>query len=500
MDKVTPPVLNRRQLLALGSVAAGGTVMSRSLRRDAQAAQAAPAAPADPHAGHAAPVPSRVSTTTVAVTPFTEPMPVPPRLTPVSRRDGIDVYEIPIRPTQVQILPGLLTPAYTYAGSFVGPTIRARTGRPVRITYTNGLDTHANVHLHGGHVPATSDGHPMDLIPPGGSKVYDYPNLQRGATLWYHDHTHAYEADHVYRGLHGFYLIDDPAEHHLRLPAGKYDVPIMLRNAQFDDSGALVFGHPDDRVTILANGKAQPYFEVAPRRYRFRLLNAALKHVFRLNLGGEPLTRIATDGGLLPAPTSHTELALSSGERVEVVIDFAEHAGGGPVYLYDGDNPILRFDVSSRAVTDPSRVPVTLRALPPMGTPTVERTVSMSFDMSARPPIALMDGKPFDPRRVDVQVKRGSTEIWNVVNADTDPFPFDHPFHLHLVTFRVLGRDGGPPAPEDAGLKDTVYVSPKGSVKIQVTFATPYLGQYVYHCHYLEHSSLGMMAQLEVVP
>ncbi|WFE59668.1 multicopper oxidase domain-containing protein [Micromonospora sp. WMMD712] len=489
-------MFNRRQLLALGTATATG-VAARLVFKGSPTAEAAPASP---HANHLLPAVSEVGATTVTVTPFTEPMPVPPQLSPVSQAGGVDVYEIPIEPAQVQILPGLSTPAYTYGGSFVGPTIRARTNRPVRITYTNGLDSHTNVHLHGGRVPASSDGHPMDMIEPGGSRVYDYPNVQRGATLWYHDHTHDYEADHVYRGLHGFYLIEDPAERHLHLPKGRYDVPILLRNAQFDESGAFVFGNPDDRTTILANGKVQPYFQVAPRRYRFRLLNAALKHVFRLNLGGQPMVRIASDSGLLPAPTTHTELAVSSGERVEIVIDFAEHRGRGPVYLFDGDNPILRFDVGSTRVVDTSRVPDRLRELPPLGTPTVERTVEMKFDMSGRPPTAFIDGKVFDPNRVDIQVKRGTTEIWNIVNGDTDPYPFDHPFHLHLVHFQVLGRNGGPPAPEDTGLKDTVYVSPKGSVRFQVTFDAPFVGRYMYHCHYPEHSYLGMMAQLEVVP
>ncbi|NBE82967.1 multicopper oxidase family protein [Micromonospora rubida] len=489
-------MFNRRQLLALGTATASG-VAARLLFKGSPAAEAAPV---NPHADHLLPAASEVGATSVTVTPFTERMPVPRQLRPISQAGGVDAYEIPIQPTQVQILPGLSTPAYTYGGTFVGPTIQARTNRPVRITYTNGLDSPTNVHLHGGRVPASSDGHPMDMISPGGSRVYEYPNVQRGATLWYHDHTHAYEADHVYRGLHGFYLIEDPAERHLRLPKGRYDVPIMLRNAQFDESGAFVFGSPDNRTTILANGKVQPYFEVAPRRYRFRLLNAALKHVFRLNLGGQTMVRIASDSGLLPAPTTHTELAVSSGERVEIVIDFAEHRGNGPVYLFDGDSPILRFDVASAKVNDNSCVPDRLRELPPLGTPTVERTVELRFDMSGRPPTALIDGKVFDPNRVDIQVKRGTTEVWNVVNGDTDPFPFDHPFHLHLVHFRVLGRNGGPPAPEDTGLKDTVYVSPKGSVRFQVTFDAPFVGRYMYHCHYPEHSYLGMMAQMEVVP
>lgn len=133
----------------------------------------------------------------------------------------------------------------------------------------------ANVHLHGGHVPADSDGHPMDLIAPGSSRLYDYPNRQVGSTLWYHDHSHHTESEHVYRGMHGLYLIEDDDERRLGLPRGRYDVPIMLRDAKLDGAGTLVVGPPPDRPTTLANGVAQPYFPVAARKYRFRLLDCS---------------------------------------------------------------------------------------------------------------------------------------------------------------------------------------------------------------------------------
>ncbi|WP_424232424.1 multicopper oxidase family protein [Actinophytocola sp.] len=497
------PKLTRREvLLSAGAIAVTGATL---LPLGGRSSSAVPM----PDAGHPAAgahladtVGAGAEPVAVATDPFTERMPVPATLQPSSTAGGVDVYELPIGHTDVDIIPGLRTPAMTYGGQFVGPTIRARTGRPAKVTFANQLTQPANVHLHGGHVPQASDGHPMDLIAPGGSREYQYPNSQRGATLWYHDHTHGLEADHVYRGLHGFYLIEDPAERRLDLPSGECDVPIMLRNAQFDETGAFVFGATETRTTILVNGKSQPYFPVAPRKYRFRLLNSALKHVFALHMGGATMTKIASDGGLLPAPIEVDELAISSGERVEIVVDFAAHRGGGPLYLYDGDTPILRFDVAPNRVRDRARVPDRLRTLPELGTATVERTVTMGFvDMSVRPPVGHVNGLPFDPNRVDVQVRQGATEIWNVVNADMDPaFLFDHPFHMHLVQFQVIGRDGGAPGPDDVGLKDTVYVAPKGSVRVQVTFDTPYTGKYVYHCHYLEHSALGMMATMEVVP
>jgi spore coat protein A, manganese oxidase len=483
-------MLNRRKLLLAGGLAVGVLGAPRLLAIGDSAARTGGIH--DHVAQHRA---GRTARSAVTPTPFTERMPVPRALRPVRSTADADTYVIDIRPANVEILPGLRTPAFTYNGQFVGPTIRARTGRPVTVTYRNTLDRAANVHLHGGHVPPTEDGHPMTLIEPGQSRSYHYPNTQQGATLWYHDHSHHTEAENVYRGLNGFYLIDDPAEADLRLPSGAYDVPISLRDAQFDDTGALVFDNPANRTTILANGKPLPYFQVAARKYRFRLLNSANERAFRLDLGGVPMIQIASDGGLLPAPVTRTELGITSGERVDVVVDFSRHPVGSKLVLSDRTGPALRFDVV-RTATDDSRVPARLRALPALPPATVERDVELSFNLDGEP-TGLVNGRPFDHNRVDFRIRKGTTEIWRVRNGD-DEWGFPHNFHLHLVQFRVLDRDGRPPTLDDAGRKDTVAVAPGETVRVQATFGD-YLGRYVYHCHFLEHSSVGMMAQLEIV-
>jgi len=426
-------------------------------------------------------------------------MPVPRELSPTRTRDGIDIYQIPIQAAEAEFRAGHPTPVRTYGGRFVGPTIRAKTGRPVRITFANQLDVASNVHLHGGHVPTISDGHPMDVIAPGQSRTYDYPNSQQGATLWYHDHAHHLEAENVYYGLHGFYIIEDDAERDLNLPTGEFDVPIMLRDAQLDANGDLVFPsmNPRDRTTILANGVVTPHFEVAARKYRFRFLNSANDRIFRLTLGGADLTQISSDGGLLPAPVRRNEIVLGSAERTDVVIDFSRHPVGSHLVLYDVSGPVLRFDVT-RTATDRSSVPARLRPLPALPSAIVERDVVFKFDVSGAAPVGMINSVAYDdPNRVDFKVKRGTTEIWRVRNDDVE-LAAPHTFHMHLEQFRVLDRNGAPPTPDDAGRKDTVFVGPGETVRVQVTF-TEFLGKYVYHCHYLEHSALGMMAQMEIV-
>ncbi|MGW3230403.1 multicopper oxidase family protein [Kitasatospora sp. NPDC001095] len=440
--------------------------------------------------------------------PFSVRMPVPPTLNPVARTADTDVYRLDILPAELELIPGVKTKCMTFGGSFIGPTIRAKEGRRALVTYRNWLPEHANVHLHGGHVPADSDGHPMEVIDPGAERQYEYPNRQPGATLWYHDHSHHMEAEHVYRGMHGFYLIEGQGESQYQLPCGEYDVPIAIRDAEIDANGQLVAGDPRNRNVILVNGRQKPYFPVAARKYRIRLLNNSTLRFLKFNFGSLPVLQIGSDGGLLPAPIDRTgtDFPLAAGERVDLVVDFSQQRVGTQCFLtnqgqFTGNDEVeqvLRFDVT-RPAFDFSRVPTALRAMPALAPATVQREVRLSFDLTGNP-VGLIDGKPFDENRVDQRIQRGATEIWTIINDDgaTKYGPIQHSFHMHMTQFRVLDRDGRPPLPGDVGLKDTVPLPPGTSVRVQATFAD-YLGKYMYHCHMLEHSSAGMMAQMEIV-
>lgn len=493
-------MLNRRRLFTAGAVVAGaaiavpvGILSSSASAESTTASQERQLRDGlEPNTG------TRPLAAQPAGTTFTESMPIPQVLAPSQAAPNTDSYQIDITPATVQLVPGTSSSALTYGGVFIGPTISATVGRPVAVTYTNHISDPVSVHLHGGHTAAASDGYPMDLVQPGQSRTYTYANTQQGCTLWYHDHAMGMEASHVYYGLHGMYVLRDPAEASLNLPGGNQDVPIMIRDVQLDDTGNIIYNleGAEDRNTILVNGVATPFFQVATRKYRFRLVNSANERILNLSIGGASFSQIGSDGGLLPAPVSRTQLTLGSAERADIVIDFSKYALGTQVFLTDTSGQILRFDVV-RSETDTSTVPSTLRALPKLGTPTVTRQVSMKFDFSGEMPVGMINGAAFDPDVINFTVTRGATEIWEVSNDDTDP-SVDHSFHIHLVQFQVLSRTGSPMLPDDAGLKDTVRVPPGTSVKVQATF-TDYLGKFVFHCHYLEHSSVGMMGQFQVV-
>lgn len=486
-----PP--SRRAVLKGAGVLGGAAVLSAAAGPAARAG----AAPAGRRRAPGAPVPE----------PFSVPLTVPPVAKPARERvvDGVRTayYDWKIREAEAEILPGVKTKVLTYDGAFPGPTIKARTGGAVYVTHTNALSTDTVVHLHGGIVAPEDDGHPHDVIKPGASRTYFYPNKQRGSTMWYHDHTHHMEAELAFRGLAGAYVLEDPAEAALGLPSGEYDVPLLIRDARFDEKGQLVFEMMDiaNRQTLLVNGRPQPYMRVAARKYRFRLINGSNLRYFtlRLDKGGD-LIQIGSDGGLLPAPVPEATVAFSPGERVDVVVDFSKYPVGTQVVLVNDQadsettKQVMRFDVSHTA-PDRSRVPAELAPAPSLGKPDAEREVTMSYDPEQG--MFVMDGKVYDPARVDQEVEFGATETWKVVNKDAAP-PVPHNVHLHGVHFQVLERDGQPVSGHEAGWKDTVSIPPNGGhVTLKARF-DHHRGLYLYHCHLLDHASMGMMAQMKI--
>jgi spore coat protein A len=433
--------------------------------------------------------------------PFQRDLPRIPELLPVSTSGGRDVYEIAIREGLADVLPGFQTPIYGYEGVYPGPTIRARKGREIVVKQRNTLAFESNVHLHGGYVPASDDGHPMDVIPAGGSFDYHYPNDQDAATLWYHDHAHGRTSRTLYYGLVAMYVLEDELEEELGLPQGEYDVPIAIADHAFNKDGSfryeenVDFGFRGD--TILVNGAVSPRMAVQRRRYRLRFLNGSNARSYTLRLAnGEPMTQIAGDGGLLERPVDRTSFQFHPAERIDLVLDFSKYGPGEQLVLHNtagsgGTVAVMRFDVVGGGGREEFRVPRRLRRLEPLPPFNARRR----WDLALGTSMWQINGKGFDPSRIDVRPRLGSTEEWTFVNHSQRV----HPMHLHGFQFRVLERSGGPVELADRiGWKDTVGVQPNETVKVQAWFA-PYAGKYVFHCHSLEHADKAMMLQMEVV-
>jgi spore coat protein A len=483
-------MLTRRELIKLGAVA--GAAVAIPTGRLGRASDSAVH-----HHGT-----SRPAAATADVPLFEVPLTVPPVLRP-HRFFGLDIYDVTMREATAEILPGKQTPIWGYDGVFPGPTIRARSGRPVLVWQRNRLPEGTAVHLHGGNVPASSDGHPLDSIDPGGARAYFYPNRQPAATLWYHDHFHHHESAHTYAGLTGMYIIEDDAKRRLRLPHGRHDVPLVIQDRSFNADGSFRPPGPEEFAgdVLLVNGRPHPRFEVAQRAYRFRILNgSSLDGLLELSLdSGGVFHVIGNDGGLLEAPVPVTTLPVAPSERVDVVIDFSRYEVGTQIVMrntFAGAPKVMRFDVRRRAHR---YEPLPSRLVPIARIDPAKSVKQREFVLALDPKSGqmLINGRAFDPERIDIKPKLGTTEIWTIVNGERE-LPIPHVFHTHLVRFQILDRDGRPSAPLEAGWKDSVRVDPGTSVRIIMTFGD-FPGRYLYHCHLLGHADAGMMAQMEVV-
>ena len=437
-----------------------------------------------------------------APTPFAVPLRIPPVLTPQRRADGRDYYVTTMRKTGIEILPGKRTTAWTFDGRFPGPTIKARRGREVVVRRINRLEVPTTIHLHGGRVAASSDGQATDLIHPGDHKDYVYPNEQDAATLWYHDHTHHQTSRNNYMGLSGLYIIEDDSEDELNLPRGRYDIPLVLQDRSFKGDGSFLFRDHHDSVigdVYLVNGRPTPYLKVSNRKYRFRILNASNSRGYELSLDSRlPLMQIASDGGLLSAPYAAASIPLWPAERVEVVVDFSTYPIGSQLVLQDiaegadplAARPVMRFDVV-REEADTSSLPLVLRTVERLTEGSTKREFNLSQDPNTQR--WEINGKPFDPSRIDVKPRLGDTETWTFRNRSGTT----HPMHVHLVRFQILERSNMQLTPGDLGWKDTVRVDPSATVRIAMRFEG-FAGRYAYHCHNLAHEDHSMMGQMRV--
>jgi FtsP/CotA-like multicopper oxidase with cupredoxin domain len=443
---------------------------------------------------------------------FTMAMPVPVVLMPTSSDATTDRYELTVKAGTAAIRAGNPTPIVGFNGSYPGPTIIATKGKAVELKQTNGWTENITIHNHGHKVAASSDGHPVDYIAPSKSKTYFYPNDQRAGTYWYHDHTMDLTGAHVYAGLAGFYIIHDPAEDSLGLPSGKFDVPLLLQDKKLKDDNTLDFvsvpsqtGFLGDKA--LVNGVETPYFEVASRKYRFRILNGSNGRVYTVGLqSGKSFQVIGSDGGLLAAPLTVKTLSIAPAERYDVIIDFSGEPVGSTDVLTNGNaalSPALPSLMQFRVTTptcDSTNVPATLSTITRLAE--TDSKASVTLNLSQDTGQWVINGLTYDSSRLDVTSKAGDINIWRLVNQTGTL----HPFHKHLVQFNVLDVDGIAPPPEERGWKDTVQVPSGSTVRIifrnetvpEANAAAPQT--FVFHCHILEHEDHRMMLQESVVP
>ena len=277
---------------------------------------------------------------------------------------------------------------------------------------------------------------------------------------------------------------------------------------------------------FLVNGQIQPFFNVEPRRYRFRLLDTGPSRFYEFyltnlkNLGAvNNFWVIANDGNLLPAPVQVQSVRIGVAERVDVIIDFSQFAGQtiylenrlnqlngmGPVnagqctdangnpeptILAAGQgNLLLQFQVSGKAVKDGSANPATqtFYALPSTNaTPRITRT----FKFDRLNGQWSVNGQFMDCGTFRFQVQQNSVENWILFNATGD---WTHPVHIHLEEHQILSRNRMPPTLAiEHSRKDVTQLHPQERVLLFFRFRD-WLGKYPIHCHNVIHEDHAMM-------
>jgi spore coat protein A, manganese oxidase len=436
----------------------------------------------------------------------------------------------------VRVMPhGPKTRMWTFGGSFPGPTIRRPSGHKTKVTYINRLPKAVGgitVHLHGDHHASRDDGLPdRHLIKPGKRLTYTYPLTDGGrpepqAFAFYHDHRMGKTGRDNWNGLQGMYELTHHGEKKLHLPTGKYDVPLDVADRSLDNLNQLAEPFPQTKAdtsgtfgpysppgdatvgnTVLVNGEFAPHLNVAAHRYRLRILNSSNFQSYDFALsGGRRMIQISNGSGFLPKPAVRKDILLGPAERADVIVNFhgerhkrvllksIPRTDSTPGGIGSVNVPLMQFRVKHKA-GDHSRIPKHLPGPGAVKAPSTP-TATWTFGLGGNANKGLtwtVNGKPYNPNRVDLSVPRGSTQTWLLENLSD----ITHYIHIHEEQWHTIARDGKAPPAYERGLVDTWRLDPGESVEVAAKF-TNYTGVFMIHCHMLDHEDHGMMAQFAV--
>lgn len=310
---------------------------------------------------------------------------------------------------------------------------------------------------------------------------------------------------------------------------------------------------------MMVNGNTWPFQTVEQRRYRFRFLNGCQSRFLILdfnNIDSVEVWQIGNEGGFLNAPVNLTanhgnQLLMGPAERADVIVDFTNvpegkyvlgnagpdepYGGGMPGVDFEPSDPdstgrVMQFRVVPAAAPDPTTPPLYLQlpAITPLPPESVTRRLALIEELSVAhldaPSEALLGSVAGDPNDGPKQlISRlwmdpvtenpdvGMTELWEIYNATADA----HPIHIHETVFEVVNRqdilvdeeahtvqialkDPAQPEPWETGFKDTVIAYPGQVTRIRLQFNTT--GQFVWHCHIVEHEDNEMMRPYRIGP
>ena len=457
-----------------------------------------------------------------------------------ARAAGVREFSLRAAPGRARLVPEPHgeTPAWCYNETVPGPEIRVRQGERLRITVENGLAEETTVHWHGLRVPNAMDGVPhlnQPPIAPGGTFVYEFDAVDAG-TFWYHPHQRSFEQ--VGRGLYGPLIVEEPEP-----PKVDRELVWVLDDWRLTKSAEISndFGNGHDmshngRIgnTVTINGRVPDARPVrSGERIRLRLINAANARIFSLDfqghtptviaLDGQPVTPHAPMGGLVVlGPAMRADIILDMtgepGSRISVIDRFYRDLeyrlidlvyGGTPFRDTMPDWPIV---LPANPLREPN-VAAALRhevifnggmmggmVMAEMGGSMGEGTsrgmgggmMRGMMGMMHGQGIWFVNGKAAEGHVLDpmLTLERDGSHVIAMTNATA----WHHPIHLHGHSFRVISCNGAPTPHRE--WQDTVLMAPRE--KVEIAFVADNPGDWMFHCHILEHQVGGMMGVIRV--
>ncbi|MGE0873832.1 MAG: multicopper oxidase family protein [Burkholderiales bacterium] len=412
------------------------------------------------------------------------------------------------------------TAVWAFNRSLPGPLIEAVQGETLRVRLRNRLPEETTVHWHGIRLPNAMDGVPhltQPPVPPGGEFVYEFA-LPDAGTYWYHPHANS--SGQLGRGLYGALVVkardDVLADHDQVLVLSDFR---MDREARIDTR----FAHPHDRShdgrvgnTVMVNGRVGGSLAALPgQRWRLRLVNAANARIFRLRFEGHEPVVVALDGHAVEPHREPAGIVLGPGMRADVLLDMSGSPGSRHRILDDWyrGRAYHLLDIDYRdapsqggAGGEPPRAP---RANP-LAEPDLGRAERLQLVLGggAMSP-ALMRAAPEERRALAERMRAGG--LWTINEhshlghahaplytlAHGRSYVFEvlndtawhHPLHIHGIAFRVLSEPRRP-------WRDTVLLAP--GARAELAFVADNPGDWMIHCHILEHQESGMMASMRI--
>jgi FtsP/CotA-like multicopper oxidase with cupredoxin domain len=389
--------------------------------------------------------------------------------------------------------------AMTYNGIFPAPTLRANPGDTLKITLVNKLNQATNLHTHGLHVsPTKNSDNPLVMVAPGETFNYKIkiPLTQKSGTFWYHPHHHELSAGQVASGLAGVLVVEDALDQKAIIKDSTERLIVLAdprigKTSAVAATSAMDLMHGRSGPSTLVNGILVPSFTaIGSTPERWRIVNSCVSQYQTISIPGAEIFQVSADSSRLSKLTRTNEVTLTPGQRTELLVS-APKAGIYKVQNNQQEVARIAFNSASRSITAQELLPLSkINKIDKRRTITIKGSGMGMMGGMKHEAAFTFDGKPFDPKRVDQNVKFNTTEEWTLIN----PSSMDHPFHLHAWPFQVSNDGSGKYLD---GWHDTVNLPSGKTVKIRIPFVD-ISGTTVYHCHILDHEDAGMMGIVKV--